>query len=79
MPKLATWMRAKDEPWFARAFHAYPGVEMWNAMQRAVAIAEMDGLLLTGGPDIAPEFLHQPVPDPSILDVDADPARDRRR
>lgn len=77
MPKLATWMRAKDEPWFARSFAAFPSVEMWNAMQREVLIAEMDGLLLTGGPDIAPEFLHQPVPDPSILDIDADPARDR--
>lgn len=50
---------------------------MWNAAQRDVPIAEMDGLLLTGGPDIAPEFLHQPVPDPSVLDVDADAARDR--
>ncbi|MFN2475642.1 MAG: gamma-glutamyl-gamma-aminobutyrate hydrolase family protein [Chthoniobacterales bacterium] len=77
MPKLATWMRAKDEPWFTRAFQAHAGVEMCNAMGRDVPIAEMDGLLLTGGPDIAPEFLHQPVPDPSILDVDADPARDR--
>ncbi len=77
MPKLATWMRAKDKPWFARAFHAHPAVEMWNGAEREVPITEMDGLLLTGGPDIAPEFLHQPVPDSSILDVDADPARDR--
>lgn len=50
---------------------------MWNAVQREVPMAEMDGLLLTGGPDIAPEFLHQPVPDPSVLDLDADAARDR--
>lgn len=77
MPKLATWMRAKDQPWFSRSFAAFPHVEMWNAMEREVPIGEMDGLLLTGGPDIAPEFLHQPVPDPSILDVDADPTRDR--
>ncbi len=40
-------------------------------------MAEMDGLLLTGGPDIALEFLRQEVPDPSILDTDVDPARDR--
>ena len=32
---------------------------------------KMDGLLLRGGPDIAPEFLNQPVPDPSILDKDS--------
>ena len=37
----------------------------------------MDGLLLTGGPDIAPEFLRQPVPDPSVLDKDAIRARDQ--
>jgi len=38
---------------------------------------KMDGLLLTGGADVAPEFLHQPVPDPSVLDKDVDPKRDR--
>jgi len=34
----------------------------------------MDGLLLTGGADIAPEFLKQEVPDPSVLDKELDPA-----
>jgi len=38
---------------------------------------KMDGLLLTGGSDIAPEFLRQNVPDPSVLDKDVDPKRDR--
>jgi putative glutamine amidotransferase len=38
---------------------------------------KMDGLLLTGGSDIAPEFLRQDVPDPSLLDKDVDPKRDR--
>lgn len=38
---------------------------------------KMQGLLLSGGPDVAPEFLHQPVPDPSILDTDMEPDRDR--
>ena len=38
---------------------------------------EMDGLLLSGGADIAPEFLRQPVPDPSVLEKDPDPVRDR--
>jgi putative glutamine amidotransferase len=36
---------------------------------------EMDGLLLTGGSDIAPEFLRQEYADPSVIE-DADPARD---
>ncbi len=37
----------------------------------------MDGLLLSGGSDISPEFLRQEVHDPSVLDEDADPERDR--
>ena len=77
MPNLATWIRRKDEPYFARVFAAYPEVKICNAATGPVAMAEVDGLLLTGGPDIAPEFLHQEVPDPSVLDTDADPARDR--
>ena len=39
-------------------------------------MAKMDGLLLSGGSDIAPEFLNQPVPDPSVLDKEIDPKRD---
>ena len=38
---------------------------------------DADGLLLTGGPDIAQEFLRQPVPDPSVIEKDVDAARDR--
>jgi putative glutamine amidotransferase len=38
---------------------------------------QMDGLLLTGGSDIAPEFLRQEVVDPSLIDKDVDPVRDR--
>ena len=40
-------------------------------------LEKMQGLLLSGGPDVAPEFLKQPVPDPSILDTDMEPERDR--
>ncbi len=77
MPKLATWMRACDEPWFCRAFAPHPQVEIHNAAAAPFVMSEMDGLLLTGGPDVAAEFLHQEVPDPSILDTDTDAARDR--
>jgi putative glutamine amidotransferase len=77
MPNLATWMRAKDEPFFARAFAPFSELQIHNAMRRTVAFEKMQGLLLTGGPDVSPEFLHQPVPDRSVLDVDADSARDR--
>ncbi|MGI8437008.1 MAG: gamma-glutamyl-gamma-aminobutyrate hydrolase family protein [Chthoniobacterales bacterium] len=77
MPKLATWIRPKDAPYFQRALAAYPEVEICNAAEQPVAMSEMDGLLLTGGPDVAPEFLRQEIPDPSILDQDIEPARDR--
>ncbi len=77
MPNLATWMRAKDEPFFRRAFAVHPEVKIWNALTETVPFAEMDGLLLTGGPDVAPEFLQQPVPEGTRLDTDLDPSRDR--
>jgi putative glutamine amidotransferase len=77
MPKLATWLRAKDEKWFAPFFEKYPEIEVCNARDGHVSIADVIGLLLTGGSDIAPEFLKQPIPDPSVLEQDVDAARDR--
>ena len=76
MPNVATWIRPKDEKWFDRAFSKYPRVRFYNALKEDVSLKEMDGLLLSGGSDIAPEFLNQPVPDPSILDQEIDPIRD---
>src|SRR2546421_8348722 len=77
MPHVATWIRAKDEKWFRRAFAKHPNVRLWNARMQQVPLEKMQGLLLSGGADVAPEFLHQPVPDPSILDTDMEPERDR--
>jgi putative glutamine amidotransferase len=77
VPKLATWLREKDEKWFAPFFAKHPEIEVCNALKRDVSIADADGLLLTGGSDIASEFLKQPIPDPSVLEKDVDPARDK--
>ncbi len=77
MPALATWIRSKDEPFFERAFAAYPELQMRNAAAGSVALEEMDGLLLTGGPDVSPEFLRQEVPPGTPIDRDVDPARDQ--
>src|SRR5438128_7058052 len=77
MPKLATWLREKDEKWFQPFFAKHPEIEICDARKGEVAVANVDGLLLTGGSDIAPEFLRQPVPDPEILEQDVDVARDR--
>ena len=77
MPKLATWLREKDEKWFQPFFAKHPEIEICDAHKGEVAIANVDGLLLTGGSDIAPEFLRQPIPDPSVLEKDVDAVRDR--
>ncbi len=76
MPKLASWIRPKDEKLFQPYLALRPEVEVWNAAQQHGSLAEMNALLLTGGNDIAAEFLRQPVPDPSILE-EADLPRDR--
>lgn len=70
-------MRPKDEKWFRPVFAKYHDVRIWDARSEQISLEEMNGLLLTGGADIAPEFLRQPVPDPSVLDKGADPVRDR--
>lgn len=77
MPNLATWMRRKDEKYFAPFFVEHPEVKIWNAARGSVPLEEMHGLLLTGGADIAPEFLKQEVPDLSVIEKDADPKRDK--
>src|SRR2546423_6033938 len=77
MPHVATWIREKDEKWFRRAFAKHQNVRFWNARTQQVPLEKMQGLLLSGGPDVAEEFLRQPVPDPSILDKDVEPERDR--
>ncbi len=76
MLKVASWIRPKDVEYFRRAFAAHPEVELLNAAAGTVSLETVDGLLLTGGPDIAPEFLRQEIPDPSPLDLDVDSVRD---
>jgi putative glutamine amidotransferase len=77
VPKLATWLRQKDEKFFQPFFAKHPELEICNALKGEVSTANVDGLLLTGGSDIAPEFLKQPIPDPGVLEKDVDPARDK--
>src|SRR6266404_6364243 len=77
MPNLATWIRAKDTKWFRPIFRKHPEIKVWNARNRNACLDQMDGLLLTGGSDISPEFLRQKVLDSSVLDKQIDPERDR--
>ena len=76
MPNVATWIRPKDEPFFRRVFAPFSEVKFHNALEQTVEIDNADGLLLSGGADIAPEFLRQEVPDPSVLEKEPDPQRD---
>lgn len=77
MPNLATWIREKDAKWFRPIFRKHPEIHVWNARKRNFPLDQMDGLLLTGGSDISPEFLRQKVVDPAVLDKHVDPERDR--
>ena len=76
MPNLATWIRPKDDKWFQPFFAKHPDIHVFDARKGDVALDQMDGLLLTGGSDISPEFLRQEIPDPSVLDKQIDPERD---
>jgi len=76
MPNLATWMREKDEKWFQPFFAKHPEIKVHDARKGAVELDEMGGLLLTGGSDIAPEFLQQEIADLCLVE-DVDLARDR--
>ncbi|HET9419244.1 MAG TPA: gamma-glutamyl-gamma-aminobutyrate hydrolase family protein [Chthoniobacterales bacterium] len=76
MLNLATWLREKDEKWFQPFFARHPDIQVRNARTGEVNIDEADGLLLSGGSDVAPEFLRQAVPDPSPIE-DVDLVRDR--
>jgi putative glutamine amidotransferase len=78
MANLATWMRPKDEKWFQPFFAKHPDIHVFDAHKGDVPPEEMDGLLLTGGSDITPEFLRQENVDPTLIQQDdLDPKRDR--
>jgi putative glutamine amidotransferase len=78
MANLATWMRPKDEKWFQPFFAKHPDIHVFDAYKGDVPPEEMDGLLLTGGSDITPEFLRQENVDPTLIHQDdLDPKRDR--
>src|ERR1051326_7123654 len=76
MAKLATWVREKDEKYFQPFFAKHPAITICNERKSDVLLQEVNGLLLTGGSDIAPEFLRQPIRDPSVLEKEVDPVRD---
>jgi putative glutamine amidotransferase len=77
MANLATWMRPKDEKWFHPFFDKHLDVYVVNARKGDVALDQTDGLLLTGGSDVSPEFLRQENVDRTLIHNDLDSERDR--
>ncbi|HEX4707394.1 MAG TPA: gamma-glutamyl-gamma-aminobutyrate hydrolase family protein [Candidatus Udaeobacter sp.] len=77
MPNLATWIRPTDSKYFRPLVARHPEIKVFNARTRTVPLDQMDGLLLTGGSDISPEFLRQEIPDRNVINKDVDPERDR--
>jgi putative glutamine amidotransferase len=76
MPHLATWIRECDEANFRRFFRFRPDMVVRNARRQPVDLQEMDGLLISGGPDIDAAFHHVPPADISQI-IAPEPERDR--
>jgi len=75
MPHLASWIRGSDDASFARFFALRPDLRVSNARCMPVDLATIDGLLVTGGPDISAEFHPEPPRDPALIQ-DPEPERD---
>ncbi|QSR84769.1 gamma-glutamyl-gamma-aminobutyrate hydrolase family protein [Methylacidimicrobium sp. B4] len=63
---IASWIRAKDEPIFARIFEP-EGFLLRNARAEEVPCEGWQGLLLTGGADISAPFLGQEIDAPEKI------------
>ena len=75
MRNVASWIRACDESHFQIFFDRRRDLKFFNARRAAVDLSAMDGLLLTGGPDVSAEFLKQEVSNPDLI-KEPDPVRD---
>ncbi|MGA3171876.1 MAG: gamma-glutamyl-gamma-aminobutyrate hydrolase family protein [Chthoniobacteraceae bacterium] len=77
MRHVLSWIREKDEAMFHSFFADHPGVVLDNARRRVGALDAMDGLLLTGGADICPAYLHQHVSHAELALIEEDAEADR--
>jgi putative glutamine amidotransferase len=75
MPHLGSWIRECDDQLFQRFVAPHPEVTLHNARLAAIDPATLDGLLVTGGPDISVGFHNVPPSDPSLI-KDPEPDRD---
>ncbi len=78
MPVIASWVREKDESWFARSLEGLGRGDLVvrNARRGEEAnLQTVDAILITGGEDISAAYLHQLVPNPAFIE-DPVPERD---
>ncbi len=75
MPHLGSWIRDSDTENFTRFLAPHPEITLSNARVTPVDLASLDGLLVTGGPDISAEYHVEPPRDLSLI-YDAEPERD---
>ena len=75
MPHLGSWIRESDNDNFARFLAPHPEITLGNARITPVDLSTLDGLLVTGGPDISAEFHREPPADRSLI-LDPEPERD---
>lgn len=77
MRHVLSWIREKDEEFFASFFQGHPGVALENARRQQGHLEEIDGLLLTGGADICAAYLRQPVAPEELKLIEEDAEADR--
>ena len=75
MSEIATWIRESDESLFAQFHGRHSGILIANARLGHVDLADADGVMITGGPDISAEF-HVEPPHDHLLIRDPEPNRD---
>lgn len=75
MKHIATWIEKDRGKHFDELF-AESNFRLWNARVEVVPWQDVGGLMLSGGSDIAADFLAQPVPDPTLI-REPDLARDK--
>ena len=75
MPHLASWIRESDGSNFSQFLAPHPEIFLSNARLGPVDLAAIDGLLITGGPDISAKFHPVPPGDVSLI-MDPEPERD---
>ncbi len=75
MLRLASWIRECDDAWFGKFLTPHREIVLGNARLGPVDPASADGLLITGGADVAAEFHSEPPANLSLIQ-NPDPVRD---